>query len=208
MFEFTFENFPRQELVVETAEISLFAHVPSSSDKIALYVKVSAAPRDLPSPEGEDSRMIAPTFYTEWLEIPLDALKSRQVDLLDGYRMAYDFATEQEDGFDQHPGAVYQDSHAAFDKATMVLTHKGGLTYRVQAEGKTEFGWTFRIDTDAVLKNVAAKSGRENGDKTPSDEVSDWFGKHFDAAQFSPVWSRKGSDEFNWQVLEATPSAK
>lgn len=203
MFEFTFEDFPTQILEVETAEMSLFAQVPPWRETISLHVKVVARPKDLSSPDGDHT--IQPAFYTEWLEIPLSALKGGRLDLLDGYRMSYNFETEQEDGFDQHPGAVYQGSHAAFSRATMALTHKTGRTYRVEAEGETEFGWTFRIDTEAVLTSVAAKSGRDDGDKVPTDEVRDWFGAHFDPDVFSPIWSRKGSDDFNWQVLEALP---
>ena len=69
----------------------------------------------------------------------------------------------------------------------------------------TEFGWQFRIDTEAVLTTVTAKSGAENGDKAPSAKVEDWFNRLYDPATFPPVWSRKGSDDFFWYVYEAAP---
>lgn len=200
------EDLPPQTLTVETATITLFAQVPPWRDRIGLYVQVTATETTVADPTGENSPYrMQPTFYTEWLDIPMTALKGRGLDLLDGYRMDYDAKTEGEDGFDQFPGAVQQDSHAGFTQATMALTHLGGAQYRIEAEGVTEFGWTFRIDTVGQLTGVAAKSGLDGGDKAPLAEVEDWFNRLYDPTVFPPAWSRKGSDEFFWYVYESAP---
>jgi hypothetical protein len=206
MFAFVMEDLPPQALSVEAATITLFAQVPPWRDRISLHVEITATEATVMDPAGENSPYVMqPTFYTEWLDIPLSALKGRGLDLLDGYQMAYDVATEAEDGFDQFPGAVQQDSHAGFQRATMTLTHLGGTRYRIEAEGVTEFGWTFRIDTVGRLTGVAAKSGQVDGDKAPSAEVEDWYGRMYDASAFPPTWSRKGNDEFYWYVYESQP---
>lgn len=207
MFDFVFDDLPPQSLGIERAQIRLFDNGPPWRDRIGLYVEVAAEEilvRHPADPEYESR--VAPRYYTEWLDIPVGALRGRGLDMLDGYSMVYDEETEKEDGYDQPPGAVYQESHAGFTRATMTLTHIGGADYRVEAEGETEFGWRFRIDTQAALVRISFRSGEDGGDKAPSPEVEQWFDHLFDRAVFPAQWVRIGNDDFNWYVFEGAPS--
>lgn len=206
MFDFVFDNFPPQSLDVAHAEISLYVRVPPWRDNVSLYVEVVAEKKALPLEDTDYS--VAPTFYTEWLEIPLQKLQGRGLDLLDRYHMVYNVATEEEDGYDQFPGAVYQNLHAGFVAATMMLTHLNGADYRIEAEGETEFGWKFRIDTVGKLTQVTVRSGMDGGDKEPSPEVEAWYDRLFDPLTFPSRWVRKGSEEAGWYVLEGAPAAR
>ena len=204
MFEFVFEGFPKQQLTVERAEISIFAFAPLHENRMALYVEVKAEEGELQDPlDPEFTHDIKPRFYTEWLNIPATALRSKGLDCLDGYRMEYDESREAELGFDQSPGAVYSKMHALFTEATMSLDYIEGGRYRLKAEGETEFGWQFRIETEAVLSMISMSSQPEDGaGHQPDIEVERLFDKHFDVGVFQPAWVKAGSDKFSWFKYE------
>lgn len=199
MFEFFLPDYPPQSLEIARSEISMQLDVPSKDGRIALWVEISAEAVEVPNAHDmEQTYSIAPTFHTEWLEIPLDALKGGGADLLDGYHLVY----EETDDDDQRPGGIYQDAGAGFTRIDMTLSHVGGQDYRVVATGETEFGWTFRIDAVVPLVLVTAVSVREGGRDAPLDEVDEWFGRIFDPSAFPAEWVRKGSDTNGWYLLE------
>lgn len=203
MFEFTAEDTGHHQLDVARAEISLFANVPPWKDQLSLNVMVVSKPIMVPyKGDAEDLTEVSPVFFTEWLSVPVSAFVSRDLGLLDGYEMRYDWETEAEDGFDQSPGALQNGSYAMFDRATMRLDHLADGRYRVRAEGETEFHWRFRIDTEAVLNTVIARADPpESQPANPQDKSKDverFFIRHFDQAHFPAVWSRRGSPASGW----------
>ncbi|MDO5604600.1 MAG: hypothetical protein Q4G25_05495 [Paracoccus sp. (in: a-proteobacteria)] len=206
MFEFHFDDLPPVTLDIARARITLFAHVPPYEDRIDLNIAIDAVARDVTAP-GEDgeTHLIAPQLYTDYLSIPLTALRSGDAGLLDGWRMSYDPGDDASQ--DQAPGAIYQYMHDPFLRATMELTSLGGADYRLRAEGETISGWRFRIDTPARLTSVEAKSGQLDGDLAPSPEVEDWYRRHFEPAVFAPGWQRRGNPATGWYVLAAEPKA-
>lgn len=209
MFAFLMEDMPKQVLPVEAASITLYRNALIGSDRIALYVKVNAAQRSVDvTLDGETHEVqFAPSFYTEWLEIPVSTLVSRGPDALDGYRMIYDEAREEELGFDQFPGAIYQNSHAGFRRATMGLTSTAQSTYAVEAEGETEFGWQFRLTAAAPLTQVVLRDGRDETNRAPDPMVEAEFETLFDPALFSTEWKRQGSGSHVWYDYTAVPKA-
>jgi hypothetical protein len=207
MFEFVMDDLPKQVLPVDQAEIVLFYNARTDSDVISLSVTVSAAARDVPFTEDGETYdyRIAPTYYTEWLEIPLSKLGTRGADALDGYEMIYEESREAELGFNQFPGAVYQDSHAGFTRATMRLQYTGGNTYRVTAEGETEFGWSFSLTATAPIAKVILRDGREDRKNAPSTKIEAEFATLFDPELFDAGWQKKGSSDYSWFDYVATP---
>src|SRR5690606_38139489 len=159
MFKFTPEDLPAQQLAVELAEIEIYAFSPLPEGKISLYVNIKAEGVELPDPEDPDfSHTVKPRFYTEWLDIPVAALRSKSLDCLDGYQMQYDQDSQEELGFDQPPGAIYDRMHAVFTHAEMTLSHIEGGRYKLHAHGETEFGWRFNIQTEAVLRKISFRA--------------------------------------------------
>ena len=141
MFEFFLPGFPITTLDIAQSKISMQLHVPPREGRIALWVDISASAVELVADaaelvdedDAEESYRIAPTFHTEWLEMPLDALNGHGADLLDGYHLVYDETGAGAEDDDQRPGAIYQDSGAGFIRVDMTLSHMGGQDYRVVA---------------------------------------------------------------------------
>lgn|GEM_PF-2182017 len=86
-------------------------------------------------------------------------LKTRGLNLLDGYSMRHDAATEVADGFEQYPGAIHQNGQLGFQRAALCLTYPS-TRLRGVAKGVTELRWRFRIETGARPDGVIVKSGK------------------------------------------------
>lgn len=197
------DDLPQQMFDVARSEMTLFRHALTDSDVFGLSINIDAVPKDVATEDGPYS--MAPGFYTEWLDIPQIKLASRDVGCLDGYVMEYDVDREEELGFDQFPGAICQDSHAGFEAATMSLTHVGQGKYRVQAQGRTEFAWTFQIDTVAAFKQIMFRDGWADSAKQPDPRIEAEFATFFDVSHFDVGWKQQGSATYNWSDYIATP---
>jgi len=207
MFRFEMEDFGPQMFDVDKADITLFRHAVSGADTFSLGVNVSAKPREVvpTKPKGEPPYRMAPALYTEWLDIPDTALVTRDAGCLAGYQMIYDEDREEELGFDQFPGAIYQDSHAPFAQAILKLTYLGGLRYRVVAAGETEFGWMFQIDEEATFQQITLRDGMADSKGEPDPLIEAEFASFFEEPAFSTTWKRQGNDNYFWYDYVAKP---
>ena len=206
MFTFQMDDIPEQVLDIEKSSITLFYNALTEDDQIALDVRVTANSKTVELAE-DDTYSMAPTFYTEWLDIPLRALRSRGPDALHDYEMFYDQQREKELGFNQFPGAIYQDSHAGFTQAEMRLSHLDHNRYRVFAKGETEFGWRFELETQASLERIMFRDGHADSDKAIDPAIAAEFERLFDASQFDASWKKQGNPNFSWHDYIATPKA-
>ena len=207
-FRFAMEGMPEQVLDLKHAGIVLFGVAGAGSTMLSVNVDVWAAPRlvswtDPRFPDdGEIEHNVAPAFYTEWLEMPRAVLAGRGLDAVDG--LSFDYDVTDPDAPDESPGAINQDSHALFDRAKMTVSHRGDGYYAVQAEGVTEFGWTFALEATAPLEKIVFRHDDRARQGAPDPEVEAEFDTLFDRAPFDCGWRRRGSTEYGWHDFIAT----
>lgn len=201
-FHFQMDDIPEKAFAVKTARIGIF--VPALTEgRLGLNINVFAEPQDHVDPTRKTPYSMAPAFYTEWLTIDRNALRSRGHDALAGY--GFDYDAHRPDAPPEAPGAVQQDSHALFDAATLELEHLSGATYRVTTQGMTEFKWTFRLWAEADFNEVRLRDGTANSAREPDPEVESEFADLFEPALFDASWRRCGSQSYGWHDYIATP---
>ena len=202
---------PEQIMPLSRAGIVLFGQSGVQSDLLSVNVDVHTEPRmvawlDPEYPEfADEAHRIAPSFYTEWLDMPRGALAGRGLNAMDGF--GFDYDADAPDAPPESPGAIYQDDHALFRRATMQLRHRGDGLYDVRAEGVTAFDWTFSLDAIAPLERVVFRAGRMEDARAPMDAVVEEFERHFDPAVFEGAWVQRGSGANTWYDFIAVARA-
>lgn len=208
-FRFQMEDLPEQTLALSHAGIVLYAEAMTGRDVFSVHVDIHAEPRmvawpDPDYPEDPDiEHRIAPSFYTEWFDMPRKDLKGRGAGALDG--VGFDFADTIGDFTQQPPGAIYQDSHAPFTRATMQVDHLTDALYGVRAQGQTEFGWTFALEATAPLTGIIFRHADRDAARAPDAAVEAEFETYFDRSPFDCAWTRRGPEANPWFDFVATP---
>ncbi|MEM1342069.1 MAG: hypothetical protein AAGF68_07080 [Pseudomonadota bacterium] len=206
-FHFDMGELPEQSFALETARIVLFVPALGGSEQISLNVDLFAEPREVKADDDLGPYRMQPAYYTEWLTISRAQLRSRGLNALDGYRLDYDEARTPKGQIIEAPGAVQQDSHALWTRATLSLTHLGGARYRVETEGATEFDWTFRIEAEAAFDQVMLRDDLVDSPRLPDPAVEAEFAELFDPALFEAGWKKQGPPDGGWHDYIARPVA-
>lgn len=186
-------------LRVSGARMVLFTAVPINPHGIQLDITVSTHPADVPDPEHPDDPPYRRhhSLTTQWLDIPVTDLQSRDSAALDGLSVDW---KDDTDGIAQPPAAIYDDSYGMVDWFKLTLTHLETNRYRLLAQGRSEFDQGFALECTATLDRIVLRP--EPGTTEPEAETA--LARLFD---LTGTWHDKGGASHSWRDLIA-PFAK
>ncbi|MBM7066802.1 hypothetical protein [Actibacterium sp. 188UL27-1] len=189
-FQFQMDDVSQATLDIASTEMVLYRTLDSwPEEMISLSIEVTAAPKE--AGDEDFAYTLEPRFYTEWLDISLDKLVSRDAGALDGYRLSY--PEEKMPGAPtQMPAAIYQFFHGGIETLSLALDHLGGGVYDLSATGTAEFDMVFDIQTQVRLSEFIVT--RDDNENANDPEVEAEMNRLLDTSQVQTEWRNTGGD--------------
>jgi len=179
-FKATLHGCGEVEFEIEETKFWLESVLPENPEVVGLVLSVKAKEKAAPLPCDREISYLH--MQTEWLDIPVTALVSKDLAALDGFH--YKLDPEAEDIVDW-PAFIYDGgSYGSTIELELRLTHLRDGMYKLWMTGKTEFDDTFEIDTELQFSHTIWRIP----DGSRDDRVEAFQNRLFEAKTFNWQW--------------------
>jgi hypothetical protein len=185
------------EFGIDSAELHLWS-ANVQEEKIGLYINVQAKRKSfVTEQQGETyERYVKPRIYTEWLDIPMDAIKNKDYRTLEAVKVNFTDSGEmtaiERMVWTEAPGALYVDNHGVFKSVTIDFKYLGKGIFNVTLKGSARYDTPFEVSADVPLQ-VKLQAYDKRATK---EELLSYFDRIVDPSDFEGEWKYRDEDLF------------